>query len=144
MKLFAGLNVWALLLAAAASFVFGGIWYGVLSKQWMAAVGKTEADIKNAGRPLPYLLGLTFVCQLVMAWVLAGVILHLARAGVPATLGNGLISAFLLWLGFIATTLIVNHGYQGARRELTVIDGAHWLGVMLLQGAVLGLWGLAR
>ena len=32
--------------AAVVGFLFGGIWYGVLGKSWMAALGKTEAEIK--------------------------------------------------------------------------------------------------
>ena len=105
----------------------------------MAAVGKTEDEIKNSGRPLPVLLVVTFVAQLVMAWVLAGTISHLGQGQV--TLRNGVISAGFIWFGFVLTTQIVNHGYQGAKRALTVIDSAHWLGVMLIQGAVIGWMG---
>jgi hypothetical protein len=144
MKLFVGLNTWALFGAAAAAFVFGGLWYGLLSKPWLNALGKSKEDIEKAGRPLPMLLGITLLAEFIMAWVLAGVILHLVRAGIPATLGNGLFSGFLIWLGFVATTLVVNHGYQGATWRLSLIDGGHWLGVLLLQGAILGMWGLAR
>ena len=48
-----------------------------------------------------------------------------------------------MWFGFVLTVLVTNHGFQGAKRELTVIDGGHWLGVMLLQGLVIGLMGVA-
>ena len=34
--------------------------------------------------------------------------------------------------------LLVNNMYQRAPLMLSIIDGAHWLGVMVLQGAVLG------
>lgn len=139
MQFFAGLNVWAVLLAAAASFVFGGMWYGLLSKQWMEAADLTEADVKGEGGPSPIPFVITFVAQILMAWMLAGILLHLSRSGVPATLGNGALSAFLLWLGFIATTLVVNHQFQMQKAALTVIDCGHWLGVMLIQGAILGM-----
>jgi hypothetical protein len=33
------------------------------------------------------------------------------------------------------------HSFQGARRGLTVIDGIHWLAVLLVQGLVIGLFG---
>jgi hypothetical protein len=33
--------------------------------------------------------------------------------------------------------------FQGAKGALTVIDGGHWLGVLLIQGAILGWWGVA-
>lgn len=142
MKFFAGLNVWALPLAAVLSFAFGGVWYGALSKQWMEAAGLSEEQIKGNGGPSPVPFVITFVAQLVMAWMLAGLILHMAKAGIPATLRNGMLTAVFVWLGFVLMPLVVNHQFQMQRPALTVIDGAHWLGVLLIQGAVLGLWGL--
>jgi Protein of unknown function (DUF1761) len=136
-----GVNYWAILLAAGASFLFGGIYYGLLSKPWMAALGKSEADIKS-GTPTPILLGITVVAQLIMAWVLAGLMLHLSKSGVGMTIRNGLLTSAFCWLGFVATSLVVNHGYQGVKRMLTVIDGGHWLGVLLIQGLILSWFGL--
>lgn len=142
MKWFAGLVPWVLPLAALASFVFGGIWYGVLSRPWMAAAGLTKERMdENRGRT-PLLLATTFLCELFMAWMLAGVILHMKRAGIAPTMTNGMISALFIWAGFVMTTLIVNHSYQLARRSLTLIDGAHWLGVLLIQGAIIGAIGI--
>jgi hypothetical protein len=137
---FAGINYWAVLLAAAASFVFGGTWYGFLSKPWLAAIGKTQQEIKVQTAPMAVLLAITIVAELVMAWTLAGVIGHLGPGQV--TLRNGTISGGFVWLGFVITTQIINHAYQGAKGSLTIIDGGHWLGVLLIQGAVIGWIGL--
>jgi hypothetical protein len=142
MQLLSGLNYWAVLLAAAASFVFGGVWYGLLSKQWMEAANLTEAQVRGENGPTPWPFIITFIAQLVMAWMLAGVLLHLSKSGLTASLGNGLISAFFIWLGFIATTQVVNHQFQMQKGMLTVIDCGHWLGVMLIQGAVLGMMAI--
>lgn len=135
----ATLTPWSILLATAVSFMFGGVWYTVLSKPWLAALGKSEADVKSAGRPMPLLFAISIAGQLVMAWVLAGLLAHVAPGNV--TLRTGLITAALVWLGFVVTTLITNHGYQGNRWSLTVIDGLHWLGVLLIQGAIIGAFG---
>jgi hypothetical protein len=138
---FAGVNYFAIVLAAVVSFMFGWLWYGVLlSRQWMNAVGKSEEEIKGAGPPSPVPFVIAFLAQLVMAWVLAGVIGHLGPGEV--TLRNGVISAAFVWLGFVITTLTVNNAFQGGRHTLTLIDGGHWLGVLLLQGAVIGLVGI--
>ena len=138
---FAGVNYLAIVLAAVASFLFGGIWYGLLSKHWLAAVGKTVEQIKGPGAPSPVVpFAITILAQLIMAWVLAGVIGHLGPGQV--TLRNGLISAGFVWLGFVMTTLAVNHAFQGAKRELTLIDGGHWLGVLLIQGLIIGAMGV--
>jgi hypothetical protein len=136
------LNYLAILLAAIASFAFGAAWYGALAKPWLAARGAAAAPAMARLGPLPVPYLIAFVAELVMAWMLAGILLHLAQGGLAAGVRNGLISAAFLWLGFVATTLLVNHSFQGANKALTVIDGGHWLGVMLIQGAILGGWGL--
>ncbi|MEZ5925457.1 MAG: DUF1761 domain-containing protein [Hyphomicrobiaceae bacterium] len=136
---FAGINYLAILVAAVASYVFGAVWYMALSKVWINALGKTEAEFK-ARKPsaLPFIIA--FIAQLVMAFVLAGTIGHLGVDQV--TPQNGIISALFVWAGFVMTTLVTNHGFQDAKRSLTVVDGLHWLGVLLIQGLVIGLFGV--
>jgi hypothetical protein len=139
------LNYWPILIAAVVSFAFGAVWYGSLSKQWMAAAGISTVDMEQrkaqmGAVPLPYII--TFVALLIMAWMLSGVLLHLARSGMPIGVRAGMITGFFLWFGFVITSMAVNHAFQGAKRALTLIDGGHWLGVLLMQGAILGWWGL--
>lgn len=139
---FAGINYLAVLAGAIASFMFGGVWYGVLSKPWMAAAGLSEEIIKDSHKrgATTYLMALAFVAQLIMAVVLAGLIGHLGAEQI--TLGNGVISALFVWAGFVLTAITVNHSFQMRLGTLTLIDGGHWLGVLLIQGAVIGLLGV--
>lgn len=130
---FAGISYLAVIVAAVAGFAFGALWYGLLGKAWLVALGKTKEQMKP--EPLPFVLAA--LCQLVMAWMLAGLIGHLGEI----TLARSVISAGFVWLGFVATTLIVNHRFQSARWSLTLIDGGHWLGVLLVMGLVIGLFG---
>lgn len=132
--MFEGINLVAVLAAAVAAFVFGAVWYGALGKIWMKAAGLSEAD----ARPKPGIMALTFLCQLVIAVVLAGIVFHTGQTTVKA----GLISAFLVWSGFILTTQVVNHRFQKAPWSLTLVDCGHWLGVLLIQGIVIGLMGV--
>lgn len=137
---FAGINYWAVAVAAVASFMFGGAWYGALSQRWISALGKTMDEIKSMGRTPPNLFLITILAELLMALMLAGLIGHLGPGQV--TIGNGLISAAVVWAGFVMTTLVVNHGYQGSSWSLTLIDGGHWLGVLLIQGLIIGWLGV--
>ena len=139
---FAGINYFAVLAGAVASFMFGGVWYKFLAKPWMAAAGLTE-DIINASQKrgtTTYLMALAFVAQLIMAIVLAGLIGHLS--GDQVTFRNGIISALFVWAGFVITAIAVNHSFQMRLGTLTLIDGGHWLGVLLIQGAMIGLAGV--
>ena len=135
---FSGINYIAVLVAAAAGFAFGAVWYTALGKRWMAAAKVSEADLKMEGfaSKVPFLVAA--VCQLVLAYLLAGLMSHLGRVD----LAGGLTTAFWLWLGFVATTMAVNHRFQGKGWDLTAIDGGHWLIGMLIQGAVIGLFGV--
>lgn len=136
---FGGMSYLAILIAGVAGFVFGAIYYTVLAKYWMAAIGKTEADMQvERKKPLPYIIAI--VSQILMAWVLAGLMGHLGDGQV--TLRNGVISAIFVWFGFIATSMAVNHAFQGQKARLSVIDGGHWLGVLIVQGAVIGAMGV--
>ncbi|MEA2805916.1 MAG: hypothetical protein QOJ17_57, partial [Rhodospirillaceae bacterium] len=58
------------------------------------------------------------------------------------TLKNGVISALFMWLGFVITTLAVNYSFSQRRPMLTIIDGIHWLGVLVIQGAIIGAMGV--
>ena len=135
---FAGINYLAVVVAMIASYVFGSLYYMALSKPWMAAVGKPEAELKANMNAVPFVTAA--IAQLVTAFMLAGMMGHLGAEAV--SLYGGLTTAFWVWLGFVLTTLVVNHGFQGAKRMLTVIDGGHWLGVLLIQGMVIGLFGI--
>lgn len=137
---FAGMNVLAIGLAAVAGFAFGSVYYMALSARWLEAVEKTREQLMPSGKPKPGPFVVSAVALVVMAWVLAGALGHLGAGQV--TLKNGVISALLLWAGFVATTLAVNNGYAGRRISLTVIDALHWLGVLVIQGAILGAMGV--
>jgi hypothetical protein len=128
--------------AALASYAFGAVYYMTLSKQWLAAQNTTKAEL-GARIPIAWLpFVVTFVANLVMAYLLAGVIVHVARSGISLGACSGVISALFLWVGFVMTTMASNHSFQGMRRMLTVIDGGHWLGVLAIQGAIIGAWGI--
>ncbi len=131
---FAGLNYLAILLAAVSAFAWGAIYYMTLSKRWLAAVGRVEPNKS----PVPFII--SFVALIVMSWVLAGTVGHLGPGQV--TIKNGIISGLFLWLGFIATTVFVNNAYPGRKYSLSVIDSIHWLGVVVIEGAVIGALGV--
>ena len=135
---FAGMNVLAILIAAIAAFGWGAAYYMTLSKQWLAAVGMTVEQMQTKRAPTPFII--SFVALLVMAWVLAGTVGHLGPGQV--TLKNGIISALFIWVGFVATTVFVNNAYPGRKYMLSVIDSIHWLGVLVIEGAVIGAMGV--
>ena len=135
---FAGMNYLAVLVAAVASFAFGAAYYMTLSNVWLAAIGMTKAELAGKRSPAPFIVSI--VALLIMAWVLAGTMGHLGTGQVTAK--NGVISGLFVWLGFVITTLSVNYAYGQRKPMLTAIDGIHWLGVLVIQGAIIGAMGI--
>lgn len=129
------INWLAVIIGVVVAWGIGAGWYIVLARQWMAAIGKTPDQI-NGKDPTPYIIG--FACQLVMATVLAAIM--------PALFGatnavNGLLTGGLMWLGFVITSMTLNHRYEGAPWSRTLIDGGYLLVALLVQGLVIGLFG---
>ncbi|HML12892.1 MAG TPA: DUF1761 domain-containing protein [Xanthobacteraceae bacterium] len=137
---FVGINYLAVLVAAVAAWVLGAVWYQVLSKQWLAAQGRTKADLTGPdGKPKSYApFVLVFVAELIMAWMLAGILGHLGTL----TVKDGVISGAACWLGFVVTTLAANNAFGGRKIMLTVIDAGHWFVVLIVMGAIIGAFGV--
>ncbi len=137
--IFSGVNTIAVVIATLAGFGLGAVWYMVLGKVWLRAIGKTEAEIKQdqgAAKARPFIIAL--IALFVMALMLAGLMGHLGYV----TIKCGVVSGFFVWEGFVITTMGVNHAFGGAKPMLTLIDGGHWLAVLLVMGAVIGAFGV--
>jgi hypothetical protein len=132
---FSAINWLAVILATFASWALGAVWYMVLAKQWLASIGKTRDQISGKD-PTPYIWSV--VVQLVMAVALAMLTPQIFGA---TNIVTGLQAGFVLWLGFVITSMIQGHRYQGAKWSLTLIDGGYLLGVLLVQGLVIGFFG---
>ena len=46
----------------------------------------------------------------------------------------GALSGLEIGIGLMATTTVVNNLFPGRKPMLSVIDGAHWIGVAVIQG----------
>jgi hypothetical protein len=139
---FLSVNWVSIVLAAAAAWLFGGAYYTSLSGPWLAAMGKTmeqctaeQAAKSGLAKAAPFILA--FAGELIIAWAIYGILLHMNMF----TLRAGLISAAACWLGFVLPTITVNYAFGGRRPMLTVIDSASWLGAMLIIGAIVGWFG---
>jgi len=135
-------NILAIVTAAVAAWVFGGIYYTSLSGPWLTAQGKTleqckaeQAAKSGIAKFAPFIL--VFVGELIMAWAIYGITLHMNMFN----LRDGIIIGAACWLGFVLTTVTANNAFQGRKAMLSVIDSIAWLGAMLIIGGVIGWFG---
>ena len=120
-----------ILIAALAAWIFGAVWYGVLSKPYLRARGLDPEACKGQKMPLAP-MAVSFISEVVIAFVLSGV-LPLGELSWMEGAGGGL----LIGVGFMATSTLVNNMFQQKKLILSVIDGAHWVIVAGIEGAVL-------
>ncbi|MHC4377695.1 MAG: DUF1761 domain-containing protein [Planctomycetota bacterium] len=133
---FGDLNWLAILVATIVSFVLGGLWYGPLFGQaWMAAVGKTEEQIRaegTAGRAM----GISFLTQVVASTMLAIVFQLIGLEGWD----DGAVLGALIGVGFIATSMASDYAFCNWGSRLWLIQSGYRIVYTALSGAILGQW----
>ena len=125
---------WLAVIAAAVSmFVIGGVWYSALfQKQWMAANGFSDADMKRGSPAM--IFGVAFVLSLLMAANLAFLV-----SGVP-DVGAVVGYAVAAGLGFAAFGLSVVALFERRPLMYHLINGGYLTVAFAVMGLILGLW----
>ncbi|HEU0096152.1 MAG TPA: DUF1761 domain-containing protein [Rhizomicrobium sp.] len=130
----------AILAAGVAGWLFGAVWYTVLGRVWQAALGgdpgaTTKEACKNQKKmPLTPML-VSFLAALVMSAVLYQLLINLGVMGVQ----NGAVAGLTVGIGFVATSVLVNNMFQGKKLMVTIIDSAHWVLALVIEGVVISL-----
>jgi hypothetical protein len=124
------MGVIAVLLAAAAAWAFGAVWYMVIGTGWMEASGLDEADIDRSN-PAPYVV--SFVCTVIVAGMTRHVLL---TAGVTDA-WPALVSGLGLGLFIAAPWIATNVMFSQRAKSLIWMDGAYPAVGMALMGLVL-------
>jgi Protein of unknown function (DUF1761) len=131
-------NYVAILVAAVAAFLIGGLWYSpfLFAKQWMAAHAHTPEDVAKLRDDAPRAYAISFVAFLVMAAILQLVLNHLGAQNWQA----GVLWAAHIWLGFAATIGLMANVYGGQKFSVFVLDTGYQLVYLVVMGAILGAW----
>ena len=137
MKKALGLSYPAILVAAAAAFVVGSLWYSPLlfGGEWMRLRGLDPHA--TAAMPMPSgMLLAEFVREVVAAYVLARFVGLLEVADWKAAVRLGAWA----WVGFPGTLLAGSVMWEGVPWQLAAIHAGDWLVKILLMAVILGVW----
>ena len=110
------------LVAAAAAFALGAVWYMVFRDAWVKASGvATDESGKPAGggSPVPYLIAA--LCLVLVAGMMRHVF---AQAGIEAP-GKGFLAGLGNGLFVVAPWIVINNTYGMRPRALSLIDGGY-------------------
>ena len=130
---FAGLNWLAILVASAAAFVLGGIWYGpVFGNAWLKAIGKTKEELDPS--PTPFFISM--VTSLIASTVLAALIQTLGFN----TAVDGILLGLFVGVGFIATAMGSDSAFCGWGVPLFLIQSGYRIVYSVIMGVILTVW----
>lgn len=129
-------NWLAVIVAAVAHFLLGAVWFTVLSQQWLNGIGKTLAQVQSEASSPAVAYTVAFLCNIVMARVLAQVIIATGQSSVI----HGMKVGLFLWAGFVATTFMTAYVFEGRHVAIWAINAGYPLVGLLIMGAVLGGW----
>ena len=126
--------LWPVLAGAAAFFVVGAIWYGVLfGKAWQRAAGLSDQDVQGGNMAL--IFGLTFLFEMLIAMVLW----HLIARTMPEP-HVVMMMAVGFAVGVMVPAIGINYLYQRKSGKLFAIDAGHFIVGMAAMGGVFVLF----
>ena len=131
---FSSVNWLAVIVCVVVAMISGFIWYHpkVFFPAWWAGIGKSG----EPGNPNPIIYVFTIVAALVEALAMS-FMLNVMPSG---NLASGALTGFMLWLGFVAPTNLVNKLFAGHGFKVWAIEAGNHLLNLLLFGAILGAW----
>ena len=131
----ANANLLAILVAAAAGFLVGGLWYGPLfGKAWMKEHDFDEEELRKANMLKIY--GLTFAFS-----VLSAVFLGHLLAFFDAAPRSTMMISIGVALGYIVPAIGTNYLFSRKSGRLFAIDAGYWLVFYTAMGAVFVILG---
>jgi len=133
---FGSVNWWAVLVCVVVSMIVGSVWFNpkTLFNIWWEAIGR-KADEQPGTENMGMVFGLTILSAFVQAvsmWFMTDVM-------GSASWSSGLMTGFMLWLGFVAPSALTNKLFAGQIKAWFLEQGNHLI-TFLLFGAIMGAW----
>lgn len=126
-------NYWAVLVSGIVFMAIGYVWYGPLfGAMWLKAMDKKKEDLNQSMTPMLW----SFVAALVTSYVLA----HFIVLAGATTMTDALVTAFWLWLGFVAASTLTNSLYEGVPATRVWLFVGYELVSLLAAAAILFSW----
>ena len=131
------INWLAVVLAAASSMVVGSIWYAkaVFGKTWQKLVGMDDKKMKSGAGPA---MGMAVVASFITAYILAHVAFLSHNFFNHSFLQDSVMTAFWLWLGISATTIIVHDAFEQRPSQLTLMNIGNQFATLMVMGIIIG------
>jgi Protein of unknown function (DUF1761) len=129
------INHFAVITAALATFLIGGLWYSPLlfHRAWMNANGLKEDELRRGG--MARIFALSFLLSLIMAYNLAAFL-----AGPDTTVLWGATAGALAGIGWVALSIGILGLFERRSWKYVLINGGYFAASFVAMGAILGAW----
>lgn len=130
------MGILSVIIAAAACWAFGAVYYMTLAKPWVAAAGiETDENGKPVGgSAAPFII--SALCMVVVA----GMMRHAFMMAGIDVFGKGLVAGLGVGAFFISPWIVINNAYGMRPFRLSLIDGGYATLGCAIMGAVLTLF----
>ena len=127
-------NVLAVLAAALATFVLGGLWYSpaLFGKAWQREAGVSDEQMRTSNKAR--IFGLAFLLSLIAAFVFA----MFLGPRPPVNLGLG--AGFSAGLCWVAASFGINYLFEQRSFKLWLIKAGYHTLQFTIIGLILALW----
>jgi hypothetical protein len=134
------INHLAVVLAVVAAMIVGFVFYmpAVFGRRWMNMVGHTEESVEGSGPP--YLYPLVIAAGFITAYTLAGVAFLSYEFYGGSFFVSAFVSAWILWLGFTASRMLVHDLFDTRTLGITVLSTLNELITVTAMALVIGAW----
>ena len=137
---FGSINWLAVVACVVVSMISGSLWYNpkTFFPTWWKVVGagREQPGMENMGMTW----ALTVLASFVQAVFMSLMVTAMGSMSGGATLVSGATAGFVLWLGFVAPTYMVNKLFAGHGLKIWAIEVGNHLINFVLFGAILGAW----
>jgi len=124
-------NYPGIIAGAIVLFAWGALWFTVLSSAWLAAVGKSKAELDASGF-LPFVL--SFVAGLFVSYCFDNMLWHYERGDAFKGLQVGVLTGVCIF----GAMLVNLYSFEARPIALILIDGGYGIIGFALTGAAVG------
>ena len=131
-----GVNYWAILVAGAAYFILGALWYSpvIFGKACTQAVGKSKEELQKGSSALKMIWA--FVGSLIIAYGLARI---LSWTG-SYSLTDAIVVSLLAAICFLVTVIGISDSMEVRPMKLYLINIFYNIIGFCIMGIIIGVW----
>lgn len=138
MEIFNNVNFLMVLVATIMSQIVGALWYSsiLFGNIWIKMMGFTSSQVKEMKKKS---MTIPMIVSFISNFILISILAAILNAFNITSILKAISLSGIIWMGFIATTMIDKVLWEDKSVEFYLINSLHYLVVFILSGVILTL-----